>query len=183
MKLQEIRAIAKQHHINYDGLSKSELIRNIQRRDRAQWLEGIAAYKIGNYPSAFAKLNPLAAKGDVDAQFFLGVMYSKGQGVEQDFRRSLEWYLKAAEQGDVQAQSKLGVMYGNGHGIQQDIVQAHKWYSLAALAGNEDSRDNRKLAERMMSPEQIKEAQRLAGTWLSKRKWKAKLTAFDERLP
>jgi uncharacterized protein len=170
MKLQEIRAIAKQHHISYDGLSKSELTRNIQRQDKTQWQEGIAAYKLGNYPNAFAKLNPLAAKGDVDAQFFLGVMYFRGQGVEQDFQQSLKWYLKAAEQGDAQAQSKLGVMFGNGHGIPQDIVQAHKWYSLAALAGNEDAKENRKLVERMMSRDQIKEAQKLAGTWLSKHK-------------
>lgn len=171
MKLQEIRAIARQRHISYDGLSKSELIRNIQRQDKKQWQEGVAAYKLGSYQKAFAKFNPLAAKGDVDAQFFLGVMYFRGQGVEQDFRQSLKWYLKAAEQGDVQAQSRLGVMYGNGHGVPRDMVQAHRWYSLAALAGNEDARENRKLAERMMSREQVKEAQKLAGTWLSRRKF------------
>jgi TPR repeat protein len=170
MKLQEIRAIARQRHISYDGLSKDELIRTLQRQDRAQWQEGMAAYRLGNYRDAFAKLNPLAAKGDVDAQLFIGVMYSKGQGVEQDFQQSLRWLLKAAEQGDAQAQSKLGVMYGNGQGVAQDIVQAHKWYSLAALAGNEDSRENRRQAERMMTHEQIRDAQKLAGAWLSKRK-------------
>ncbi len=173
MKLQEIRAIAKQHHISYDGLSKQELIRNIQRQGRKNWQEGIAAYKAGDYPSAFVKFKSFAAKGDVDAQFFLGVMYSRGQGVEQDYHQSLKWYLKAAEQGDMQAQSKLGLMYGNAQGVTQDLVQAHKWYSLAALAGDEDSRENRKLVERMMSKEEIKEAQKLAGTWLSKHKWQA----------
>lgn len=170
MKLQEIRAIARQRRISYDGLSKNELIRTIQRQDKSQWQEGIAAYKAGDYRIAFAKLHPLAAKGDVDAQFFVGVMCFRGQGVEQDFRQSLIWYLKAAEQGDAQAQSKLGVMYGNGHGIPQDIVEAHKWYSLAARAGNEDARENRKLAERMMSSDQIREAQKQAGAWLSRRK-------------
>lgn len=173
MKLQEIRAIAKQRHISYDGLSKQELIRNIQRQGRKIWQEGIAAYKAGDYPSAFVKFKSFASKGDVDAQFFLGVMYSRGQGVEQDFRQSLKWYLKAAEQGDMQAQSKLGVMYGNAQGIPQDFVQAHKWYSLAALAGDEDSRENQKLVERMMSEGQISEAQKLAGAWLTKHKWHA----------
>lgn len=173
MKLQEIRAIARQRQISYDGLSKEELIRNIQRQDKKKWQEGIAAYKSGDYPSAFVKFKSFAAKGDVDAQFFLGVMYSRGQGVDQDYPQSLKWYLKAAEQGDMQAQSKLGVMYGNAQGVTQDLVQAHKWYSLAALAGDEDSRENRKLVERMMSQEQIKEAQKLAGVWLSKHKWQA----------
>lgn len=178
MKLQEIRAIAKQHHISYDGLSKQELIRNIQRQGRKNWQEGITAYKAGDYPSAFVKFKAFAVKGDLDAQFFLGVMYSRGQGVEQDFQQSLKWYLKAAEQGDMQAQSKLGVMYGNAQGIPQDLVQAHKWYSLAALAGDEDSRENRKLVERMMSQQQIREAQKLAGAWLSKHKWQTQANPF-----
>lgn len=33
MKLQEIRAIAKHHHIHFSGLSKSELIQEIQRKE------------------------------------------------------------------------------------------------------------------------------------------------------
>lgn len=33
MKLQEIRAIAKQHHIHSSGLSKSELIHEIQQKE------------------------------------------------------------------------------------------------------------------------------------------------------
>lgn len=33
MKLQEIRAIAKQHQINSSGLSKIELIHEIQRKE------------------------------------------------------------------------------------------------------------------------------------------------------
>jgi hypothetical protein len=33
MKLQDIRAIAKQHHIHSGGLSKTDLIRQIQRQE------------------------------------------------------------------------------------------------------------------------------------------------------
>ena len=33
MKLQEIRAIAKQHQVSSSGLSKTELIREIQRQE------------------------------------------------------------------------------------------------------------------------------------------------------
>lgn len=33
MKLQDIRSIAKQHHINSGGLSKNDLIREIQRQE------------------------------------------------------------------------------------------------------------------------------------------------------
>ena len=170
MTLQEIRAIAKQHRISYDGLSKTALIHKIQRQNKSQWQEGVAAYKSGNYLAALTKLKPLATKGDVDAQVFLGFMYDRGQGVQQDCQQALAWYLKAAAQGDAQVQSKLGLMYGNGHGVPQDLVQAYKWYSLAASACNEDAKENRKMVERMMSSEQIKEAQKLAGAWLAKHK-------------
>ena len=179
MTLQEIRAIAKQHHINYDGLSKTTLLRKIHRQNKNHWQEGVAAYKRGDYLEALAKLKPLASKDDVDAQVFIGFMYERGQGVQQDYRQALAWYLKAAEQGDVQMQSKLGVIYGNGRGIPQDFVQAHKWYSLAELAGNEDARENRKMAERMMSHEQIEKAQKLAGTWLAKHKRHAQPAALQ----
>ena len=33
MKLQDIRTVAKQHHINFGSLSKTELIREIQRQE------------------------------------------------------------------------------------------------------------------------------------------------------
>lgn len=180
MTLQEIRAIAKQHHINYDGLSKIALLRKIQRQNKTLWLEGVAAYKRSDYAEALSKLKPLAYKGDVDAQVFVGFMYERGQGVQQDSQQALAWYLKAATQGDAQMQSKLGVMYGNGRGVPQDLVQAHKWYSLAELAGNEDAKENRKMIERSMNRKQIQEAQRLAGTWLAKHKRQAQPTAFQD---
>lgn len=180
MTLQEIRAIAKRQHISYDGLSKIALIHKIQRQDKGQWQEGVAAYKNGDYPEALAKLKPLASKGDVDAQVFLGFMYDRGQGVQQSYKQALTWYLKAATQGDAQAQAKLGLMYGNGRGVPQDLVQAHKWYSLAALTGNEDARENRKMVERIMNRKQIAEAKKLAGTWLAKHKGHAQFSEIQD---
>ena len=38
----------------------------------------------------------------------MGVMYGKGQGVEQDFKEAVKWLQKAAEQGLVEAQRVLG---------------------------------------------------------------------------
>ncbi len=40
-----------------------------------------------------------AEKGDAEAQYELGEMYEKGQGIEQNYAKALEWYRKAAEQG------------------------------------------------------------------------------------
>ncbi|GIT24767.1 MAG: hypothetical protein CM1200mP41_08110 [Gammaproteobacteria bacterium] len=42
---------------------------------------------------------PLAKQGDADAQFSLGVMYEKGEGVAKDNKAAVKWYTLAAEQG------------------------------------------------------------------------------------
>ena len=46
--------------------------------------EGLAAYKKGNYAVALKEYKHAAKQGDASAQYNLGVMYGKGQGVPQD---------------------------------------------------------------------------------------------------
>ena len=65
------------------------------------------------------------------AQRNLGVVYLKGQGVLQDDKLALDWYLKAAQQENALAQSDLGAMYYYGQGVPQDDKQALFWYSKA----------------------------------------------------
>ena len=47
--------------------------------------EGVAAYKRGDYVTAFREMMSVAERGNADAQYNLGVMYGNGQGVPQDF--------------------------------------------------------------------------------------------------
>ena len=42
-----------------------------------------------------------AEQGYVRAQFELALCYERGIGVQKDVKKSIEWYLKAAEQGDM----------------------------------------------------------------------------------
>jgi len=51
----------------------------------ADWDEGVAAYKRGDYATALREFRVLAEQGDAEAQFNLGLMYDKGQGVPQDY--------------------------------------------------------------------------------------------------
>ncbi len=110
-----------------------------------------------------------AEQGHAPSQFNLGVMYSQGQGVSQDYKEALRWYLAAAEQGYSSAQVALGVMYERGQGVPQDYIQAHMWFNLAAASGGDKDREtaakNRDLLARIMTSEQIAEAQRLAREW------------------
>ncbi|MDS4057067.1 MAG: tetratricopeptide repeat protein [Candidatus Contendobacter sp.] len=61
-----------------------------------------------------------AEQGDAAAQFRLGQMYAKGEGVKQDYAQARQWYQKAADQGHADAQFNLGTMYANGQGVKQD---------------------------------------------------------------
>ena len=66
----------------------------------ADFQKGVTAYKSGDYATALREWTPLAEQGHAFAQYNLGVMYDKGEGVPQDDKRALKWYTLAAEQGD-----------------------------------------------------------------------------------
>ncbi len=83
----------------------------------------------------FDEVRAKAERGDVEAQFDLGIMYANGEGVAADPTQAILWYRKAAEQGDVAAQNNLGGMFGRGEGVPKDGREAVKWYSKAAQQG------------------------------------------------
>ncbi len=70
------------------------------------------------------------------AQFYLGVMYAKGQGVPQDYTAAAKWYRLAAEQGNADAQFNLGLICANGQGLPGGNVEAAQWFHRAAEQGH-----------------------------------------------
>ena len=108
----------------------------------ADFQKGVAAYKSGDYATALREWTPLAKQGDADAQFNLGQMYDKGQGVPQDYKTAVKWWKLSAEQGDASAQHSLGVMYDKGKGVPKDYKTAVKWYKLAAEQGFASAQGN-----------------------------------------
>ena len=95
--------------------------------------------EIANNTSAvefFLKNEQLANEGNIFSQYNLGLMYSNGKGVRQDYTKALEWYQKAANQGYAKAQYNLGLMYSDGKGVRQDYTKAFEWYQKAADQGN-----------------------------------------------
>lgn len=95
--------------------------------------DGFSAAGHGDYATALQLWRPLADQGNADAQFGLGVMYSTGQGVVQNFAEAVRWWRKAADQGNVGAQYNLGYSYDRGFGVPQDYHDAILWYERAAL--------------------------------------------------
>ena len=83
-----------------------------------------------------------AEAGNAEAQLNLGVCYSNGDGVDQDYAKAVYWFTKAAEHGYAIAQLNLGVCYGNGYGVSQDHAKAVYWYTKAAEQGNAKAQNN-----------------------------------------
>ena len=77
-----------------------------------------------------------ANKGYPSAQFKLGEMYSKGNGVPQDCNEAFKWFAKAADQGHTEAQFKVGEMYYKGNGVPQDCNEACKRFTKIAVKGH-----------------------------------------------
>jgi hypothetical protein len=85
---------------------------------------------------------PTAEVLDSNEQNKLGVAYLKGDGVQKDAARAVEWFRKAAEQGNPKAQNNLGVAYLNGTGVSRDAVKAVEWFRKAAEQGSRDAQYN-----------------------------------------
>ena len=62
----------------------------------ADFDEGGAAYKRGDYATALREWNALAEKENTSSQLNLGLMYAKGEGVPQDFVQAHMWFNIAA---------------------------------------------------------------------------------------
>ncbi len=88
------------------------------------------------YTKSLQEFRALAAQGDAAAQFKLGVIYYKGQGVQPDYLEALNWFKKAALQGHPLARYNAGYMNEKGEGTPQDHVEAAKYYRQAAEQGN-----------------------------------------------
>lgn len=69
---------------------------------------------------------------NADECFNTGLMYMRGDGVDKDYKKAMEWYLKAAEQNDFRAQCNVGELYRCGQGVEQDYQKAMEWFLKAA---------------------------------------------------
>jgi TPR repeat protein/S1-C subfamily serine protease len=115
-----------------------------------------------------------AEQGNAQAQGYLGSCYASGDGVLKDQAEAVKWFRKAAEQGFADAQFKLGACYAIGQGVPKDLVEAYRWWNLAAAKGIEEAKKWRDQIERLMTPDQIAEGQRLA------RDFQPKKTSTDQ---
>ena len=67
------------------------------------YAKGFQAYEQEDYVEAVKWFRLAAEQGDAWAQYNLGGMYAKGQGVPEDFVQAYKWFNLAAAQGEESA--------------------------------------------------------------------------------
>ncbi len=134
-------------------LEEPDLSDSIQRETEEEFIDSIeVAPDVENISNA-SEIQPLAIRGDSDAQFQLGALFYQGKGVQRDYTQAFLWYRRAAQQGNADAQYSLGNMYLMGEGIKQDDYQARQWYEKASEQGHEGAQHNLASLQRIATAE------------------------------
>ena len=97
-------------------------------------------YTANNFPEAFAWCQRAAYSKLAWAQYNLGLMYRKGEGVQQSNSEAAYWYRLAATQNLPEAQQKLADLYYFGQGVPLSYTQAAEWYRRAAENDNAEAK-------------------------------------------
>jgi len=123
--------------------------------------------KQGQMAKALSLYLPLAERGNADAQFQIGSLYTNGgPGITKDDKQAVDWFSKAAEQGHMEAQTKLGFMYATGKGVAQNYHTAVYWCYKAAEQGDVISQYN--LGLMYAEGQGVAKDNSLAVSWYSK---------------
>ena len=103
----------------------------------------------------------LAAQGgNVDAMILLGRLSRTGVGILQNFAQASKWIHAAAQRGSDEGMLEMGRLYRDGVGFDKDLVQAYAWFNRAAAARNLDAVRERDAVARILTADELREAQR-----------------------
>jgi TPR repeat protein len=149
-------------------------VNDVMAQAKSEWQtaspmnEPYNAYQHQDYATALRLLRPLADQGDAQAQFYLGMMYGDGQGIQKNYTEAAKWYRKSANHGYDLAANELGNLYEKGNGVPQDYVEAYMWYSIGASGSSVFAlmpANNRDRIASKMTSQQIVEALKLVSAW------------------
>jgi TPR repeat protein len=102
----------------------------------------VEAYNREDYKKAFSNFKKAAKQGHAEAQTKLAQCYKFGDGVKQNYFKTVEWLLKAVEQNHAEAQYNLAEHYYRGLGdgaLDIDYAKAGELYLKSAENGNADA--------------------------------------------
>lgn len=121
--------------------------------------EAVAKLKNKSFAEASDLFRIGAERGHRDSQYYLGLMYAKGDGVEQDYKAARNWLEKAAMNGYPKAMYHLGEMYVWGDGVEVDYEQATVWFWLATGFGDKYAQKRLRTIATRINADQLAEAE------------------------
>lgn len=62
----------------------------------------------------------------------IGLMFLRGEGLEQNFDKASTWFTRGRDIGDPMCQHFLGLMYLHGYGVPQDFLKAASYFKAAS---------------------------------------------------
>ncbi|WGI20256.1 sel1 repeat family protein [Amylibacter sp. IMCC11727] len=119
------------------------------------------AFINGQFEKAVENLVPAANAGNAEAEFLLGNIHALGLGVEQNFARGFDFYLRAATKGHPAAQLRLSHAYKKGRGTAIDPIRAFLWAELAAIGRADGAKNQSSFLREKLSSEDAKIANEL----------------------
>jgi TPR repeat protein len=119
-----------------------------------------------NNAEAIKWLRLAADQENAQAQVVLSTIYVLA--VRPDYAEAFKLRLRSAEHGYRYAQDYLGSMYALGLGVPVDNLQAYFWHDRAAAQGVQSAAEKRDLIAKLLTPDEIAQAQKLAQEWKPK---------------
>lgn len=107
---------------NYDDLSSPAVKR------------GVIAFESANYPLSLELLTPAAEKGDIDAQYMVGMMHLYGLAGQKNSYLAQGWLTLAAEAGHTAAQEQLAFLYQDRHQPLYNPIDSYHWFKTVVAS-------------------------------------------------
>ena len=131
----------------------------------AGYKAGLRAYRAKDYTTALHEFRPAADRGHTRAQWRLGLMYERGQGVSPNTQTAMKWFELAAQKGHAKAMRGLQRVWRKT-GTTEGYIEAYKWAILSL-----EKKRSEELAhwqgwlEKRLTYDQITEAKKRADEW------------------
>ncbi len=95
----------------------------------------IEDFELQGFKRAFRYFSAAAECNHPEAMYYLGTMYNKGLGVDENEEKALYWLHKAADMNSIKAAYRLGHVYSTENYKCYDTAKATKYYMIAAKKG------------------------------------------------
>ncbi|KAE8151028.1 hypothetical protein BDV25DRAFT_153408 [Aspergillus avenaceus] len=118
-------SLGKMHYEGSRGLSRSyrKAMKYFKQITKRYWNRDGSVNP--SHPPGIEKLASKAAG-------HIGMMYLRGEGVEQNFASALIWFRRGVTNGDALCQHEMGLMYLHGYGVPQDAFRAASYFKSAS---------------------------------------------------